>query len=329
MNEKSALVTGVSGQDGYIMAEKLLKDGFRVIGLSRSVNEELRGLSSAHGERLEIVEFNYAIKGMIKDVICTHMPDVIFNFAAKATGQGMFDNPQEMNRLNAEFVLDILEAIRTTDDPESISFCQASSSEMFGRVEVSPQDEETCFRPISPYGAAKLYAHNLVSIYRSAFGLRCSSAILYNHESVRRSPAFVTRKIASFAARIKLGLADELTLGDLTAQRDWGYAPEYMEALYRMAFNDTPDDYIVSSGKLTMVADLCESAFGHLDLDYRDYVRSDVSDSRKNNSRNLLGNPAKIKNKLGWCALKSPAEIMIELVDNEIEELKKGLPSIC
>jgi GDPmannose 4,6-dehydratase len=232
--------------------------------------------------------------------------DLVFNYAAKATGQGMFDAPQEISRLNGGFVLDILEAIRASPRREAIAFCQASSSEMFGNVTETPQSETTPFRPKSPYGAAKLYAHNLVGIYRSVYGIRCSSAILYNHESVRRSNQFVTKKIAHAAASIKLGRFRSLTLGSL-------------DAMYRMARADAPDDFVVATGRLSTVRDLCEIAFGHVGLDYREFVETQKSDFRVADSVNLHGDPSRIRERLGWEARTSIRDVMTGMVDHELK----------
>ena len=193
---------------------------------------------------------------------------------------------------------------------------------MYGNVTETPQNESTPFRPKSPYGAAKLYAHNMINIYRANYGIRCCSAILYNHESVRRSVDFVTKKIANAAARIKLGELNELTLGSLDAQRDWGYAPEYVDAMYRMARAETMQDYVVATGKLHTVRDLCEAAFGHLQLDFADYVRSQPDKMRKVESVNLLGNPERIEADLGWRAHKTVKDIMVEMVDFELNRLQ-------
>lgn len=312
-----AIVTGIAGQDGYYMTRHLLGAGCDVTGLTRDVagaRSQFAGLSGS----LELVAFDYATVGGFGRLLTDLDIDLIFNFAAKATGQGMFDAPQEISRLNGGFVLDILEAIRGTKRRESIAFVQASSSEMFGNVAQTPQTEQTPFSPKSPYGAAKLYAHNLIGIYRSAFGIRCSSAILYNHESVRRSNTFVTKKIAHAAASIKLGKSRTLTLGSLEGVRDWGYAPEYVEAMHRMARAETPDDYVVATGKLSTVRDLCEIAFSRVGLDYRNFVETQKSDFRVAESVNLHGDPGKIRRQLGWEANTPIRDVMTGMVDHEI-----------
>jgi len=316
-----AIVTGVTGQDGYYMVQQLLREGFEVLGLTSNLPLAQNHFVSNHTEPLCLAEFNYMLAGGFSKVVEDYEPNFIFNFAAKATGQGMFDAPYEINRLNGGFVIDILEALRQSRRREEIVFCQSSSSEMYGNVTEMPQSEETPFRPKNPYGAAKLYAHNMVNIYRANYAVRCCSAILYNHESVRRSTQFVTKKIANAAALIKLGRADSVTLGSLDAKRDWGYAPEYVDAIFRMARADSVEDYVVATGRLNSVRDLCEAAFGHLDLSYLDFVQTRTSELRVAESFNLCGDTTKIKEKLGWSAKKTVKEIMIELVEHEIRRL--------
>ena len=196
---------------------------------------------------------------------------------------------------------------------------------MFGNVQVSQQDESTPFLPKSPYGAAKLYAHNMVGIYRATYGVRCCSAILYNHESIRRSTQFVTRKIANGAAQISLGLQDHLQLGGLEMSRDWGYAPEYVRAMYLMATREMPTDYVVATGKLNTVRRLCEVAFDCVGLNYSDYVRVDTNSVRASPSISLYGNPSRISNELGWQADFTIEQIMTEMVLHELSTQSKGL----
>lgn len=317
-----AIVTGVSGQDGYYMVQKLLDEGYDVLGLtSNMAHAKTHGIDN-DTENYQLLEFDYKLSDEIQIIIEEYKPDVFFNFAAKTSGRGMFDHPQEIHRLNGVFVIEILEAIRQSKRADKIVFCQASSSEMYGDVSEVPQSETTPFNPKSPYGAAKLYAHNMVKIYRSIYGLRCCSAILFNHESIRRSTDFVTKKIAHAAARIKLGLANELSLNSLDSKRDWGYAPEYVDAMYRMTCADNQDDYVIASGKLSSVRDLCEAAFEFVDLDYNDHVKTQKTETRLTESMSLLGNPAKINKDLGWSNKKPVRKIMHELVEHEYESLK-------
>ncbi len=305
------------------MVQQLLGKEFEVLGLTINLKRAQEHFTGNAAARFRLAEFDYDRAGAFSSIVEEYEPNVIFNFAAKATGQGMFDAPYEINRLNGCFVVDILEALRESRRRDDIVFCQASSSEMYGYVSETPQSEETPFRPKSPYGAAKVYAHNMVAIYRSIYSVRCCSAILYNHESVRRSTQFVTKKIANAAARIKLGQADSLTLGSLDAKRDWGYAPEYVDAMFQMACADSLEDYVVATGQLSSVRDLCEAAFEHLNLNYLDFVESASDRLRTTESVNLHGNPAKIKQKLGWSAKKTVREIMAELVEHEVRRLKE------
>jgi GDPmannose 4,6-dehydratase len=319
-----AFVTGVTGQDGHHMARLLLSKGIEVVGLTRDVTRATAAFTDPAFEGLKLEPLDYAEPGAFGRLFRQYRPEQVYNFAAKATGVGMFDAPAEMTRLNGTFVLDILEAIRHDAQPSRTSFCQASSSEMFGDVQVSPQDETTAFRPRSPYGAAKLFAHNMLGVYRSAFGIRASSAILYNHESWRRSTQFVTRKIANGAARISLGLDSVLKLGPLDITRDWGYAPEYVDAMRLMALAEQPTDYVVSTGKLNTIRHLCAIAFGHLGLDYKAHVQGNAADTRISHSVNLHGNPSKIRNDLGWSAQRSIDDIMIEMVEHDLSLLGKA-----
>lgn len=318
---RRAIVTGISGQDGHFMARTLIAHGFEVVGLTSNPDGDAATRADLSDVPVTVSGFDFAVPNAVAAVIERVRPALIFNFAAKATGQGMFDDPVAMTRINGVFPTEILEAIRQIDP--GIGFCQASSAEMYGDVDQMPQNEGTPFRPKSPYGAAKLYAHNMVGIYRRAFGLRCCSAILYNHESVRRGPAFVTRKIARTAASIKLGLADKLVLGSIDQVRDWGYAPEYVEAMYRMAVAEAPDDYVVATGKLTSVERVCEICFGHLGLDYSCYLEIDPAFQRPINSTSLQGDPAKIRAALGWSAETRIEAILTEMVDFDYAALSR------
>lgn len=312
----TALITGISGQDGWYLARQLISEGHRVVGLSRdaaAAAEAFQGWDVLP----EILGFDYSVPGAVTDVIETVRPDWVFNLASFATGQGMFDQPRAMARLNGFFVLDLLEAIRNSPRRDGITLVQASSSEMFGDVLEMPQDEDTPLRPKSPYGAAKQYAHSMVGIYRRAFGIRACSAILYNHESIRRPPVFVTKKIARAAARISLGLETELVLGALDISRDWGYAPEYMDALARMARAPEPSDYVVATGRLTSIREVVQMAFSQLGLDWEQYVRLDTGWTRPVESFSLCGNPGRIKRDLGWRAITPVSDIIAEMVSHE------------
>ena len=318
------LITGIGGQDGHFIAKLSHDRGASVLGLSSAPDRARAELPQSHWPRMEIQGFDFHCAGNVSGVVAAFAPDLIFNCAAKATGQGMFEAPQEMMRVNAGLVLDILEAIRNSGRASDIGFCQASSSEMFGHVTSSPQSEATPFRPKSPYGAAKLYAHNLVRVYRDTYGLRASSAILYNHESWRRPLQFVTRKITNGAAAISLGLSRELALGSLDIERDWGYAPEYANAMFAMAAAPDPADYVIATGRLTSIRQLCEFAFGRLGLDYRAYVRIDSANRRPVESHGLCGDPAQIARELGWRAERTMKDIVDEMVDHDLHVLRSA-----
>ena len=315
----TAMITGISGQDGWYLARLLQDRGDRVIGLTRDPERaasEFAGFSVSPTFRA----FDYTAAGAIAEVIAAEQPDYMFNLASFATGQGMFDRPLDMTRLNGTFVLDILEAIRRSPRKDEIAFVQASSSEMFGDVRETPQSEDTALRPKSPYGVAKQFAHAMVGVYRTAFGVRASSAILYNHESVRRPAAFVSKKIARAAARISLGLDAELALGSLDISRDWGYAPEYMDALARMAMAVDGDSYIIATGKLSQIRDLVEIAFGRVGLEWERYVKIDKNWSRPVESFGLRGDASKIADRLGWRAQTPVEDVMVQMVDHELAQ---------
>jgi GDPmannose 4,6-dehydratase len=316
-----ALITGISGQDGWWMASRLLDQGNQVLGLSQEPDTALKRLPEPLPPGFTLARLDVSAPD-VPDCIAEHIerfkPDLIFNFAARATGAGMFEAPTDMSRLNGTFVLDILEAIRNSGRSEEIRFVQASSSEMFGSAETMPQDEYTPLRPKSPYAAAKAYAHHLIGVYRGAWGLHTSSAILFNHESTRRSTDFVTRKIARGAVRIKLGLEQDLKLGTLDAMRDWGHAEEYVEAMYLMALAPRADDYVIATGRQFNLRDVCEFAFARVGLQWQDHVRVDTTAARVIQSVGLMGNPAKIERQLGWRARRGISEIIAEMVDHEM-----------
>lgn len=256
------------------MAELLFAKGCRVIGAVRKGQSFHEPLSTILKRDYELIEWDMLDQRRMTEVLSTYRPSEIYNLAAYSSGAGMFDDAAGMGEVNGLAVTRILEAIRDVD--VKIRFCQASSSEIFGEVVESPQTESTRANPRSPYGAAKLYADSVVRIYRQYYGLFACSAILFNHESPRRGMAFVTRKITYEAAKIKLGLANELHIGNLDAQRDWGYAGDYVRAMWLMLQQGMADDYVVATGKAHSVREFCEFAFSRLGLDYRDYVREDA-----------------------------------------------------
>lgn len=309
---KTGLITGITGQDGAYLAEFLLAKGYRVIGA-------VRDTQGASMDKVKLIKWDMLNQEELANVLLRDQPDEVYNFAAYSSGEGMFDDPVGIGEVNGLAVARILEAIRKTN--KNIRFCQASSSEMFGDVIQSPQSEETVFHPRSPYGAAKLYAHSLVQIYRRHYGLFVCSAILFNHESPRRGFSFVTRKITSGAAKIKLGLANELCLGNLEAQRDWGFAGDYVRAMWLMLQQPHPEDYVVATGETHSVRELCEIAFGHLDLDYHDYIRQDAAIYRFDEPLPLVGNPKKARKQLGWAPEVEFRKMIKMMVDADLRML--------
>jgi GDPmannose 4,6-dehydratase len=313
----TALITGITGQDGWYLAQSLLKKGDHVVGLTRDIGAAARAFDGGHPQ-LALRAFDYFQPGAIGAVIEAEEPDYIFNLASFATGQGMFDMPMEMVRLNGVFVLDILEALRKSARGDKIAFVQASSSEMFGAVTEMPQNETTPLHPKSPYGAAKQFGHVMTGIYRDSFGVKASSAILFNHESVRRPAAFVTKKIARGAARIRAGLDSELALGSLDVARDWGYAQEYVDAMLRMAMAPMAEDFVVATGRLSTIQDLVTIAFERVGLDWGKFVKIDQRFVRPIESIGLCGDPSRIAQRLGWRASVGVDTIVAQMVDHEL-----------
>lgn len=313
---KTALITGITGQDGYYLAEHLVEMGYRVVGCTHDGRSADAMLLRSTNHSIELLEWNMQDPLSAIKVLQQVRPTEIFNLAALASGAGMFDDPVGIADINGVAVTRILEAIRAVDP--KIRFCQASSREIFGEAVESPQTESTPPNPRSPYGAAKLYADCMIRIYRKRYGLHACSAILFNHESPRRSLDFVTRKITHEAARIKLGLTNELQLGNLDTQRDWGFAGDYVHAMWLMLQNDNADDYVVATGEAHTVREFCEVAFGRLDLDYRDHVREDTAAFRPSEPVPLVGSPIKARRELGWQPKVSFRELVHMMVDADL-----------
>ncbi|HEX8581882.1 MAG TPA: GDP-mannose 4,6-dehydratase, partial [Acidimicrobiales bacterium] len=286
-----ALITGITGQDGSHLAELLLDKGYEVVGMVRrssTVNFE----RIAHlQDRVEFASADLLDEASLIAVLQEHRPSEVYNLAAQSFVQTSFSQPVLTGETTALGVTRMLDAIRIVDP--GIRFYQASSSEMFGKVQEVPQRETTPFYPRSPYGVAKLYGHWITVNYRESYGLHASSGILFNHEGSRRGMEFVTRKISHAVARIKLGLASELRLGNLEAKRDWGYAGDYVEAMWLMLQQDQPDDYVVATGETHSVRELCELAFEHAGLDWEDHVVVDEKFFRPAEVDLLIGDPAK------------------------------------
>ena len=318
----TALITGVTGQDGSYMAELLLSKGYRVVGVVRDIKNFSGFPALRLANNVELVSLDMLDQNRLIEVLKEYQPKEIYNFAAYSSGSGMFDNPVGIGEINGLAISRILEAIRTVD--KSIRFCQASSSEMFGNAYNSPQSEGTPFRPRTPYGAAKLYAHSMIGIYRQHYGLFGCSAILFNHESPRRGLNFVTRKITHEAAKIKLGLSNKLYLGNLDSYRDWGFAGDYVRAMWMMLQHQTADDYVVSTNKTHSVRNLCEIVFNYLELNYNDYVQMNKEIYRPDENIQLVGDSTKIRTELNWSPEVEFEEMLSLMVDSDLELLRNN-----
>ncbi|MFN8016824.1 MAG: GDP-mannose 4,6-dehydratase [Acidimicrobiales bacterium] len=320
---KRALITGITGQDGSYLAELLLSKGYEVIGM-------VRRSSTVNFERIAHIQDKITfVPGDLLDevsmiqILQEHRPQEVYNLAAQSFVQTSFGQPVLTGEITGLGVTRILDAIRIVD-PE-IRFYQASSSEMFGKVQAVPQDEDTPLYPRSPYGVAKVYGHWITINYRESYDLHATSGILFNHESPRRGLEFVTRKISNTVAKIKLGMADELRLGNLDAQRDWGFAGDYVEAMWLMLQQDTPDDYVVATGETHTVRSFCELAFGHVDLDWEQYVKVDERFFRPAEVDLLVGSPAKAKRQLDWEPKTPYPDLVQMMVDADLALLSGDL----
>jgi GDPmannose 4,6-dehydratase len=314
-----ALITGVTGQDGSYLAELLLEKGYEVFGVVRRTSHHSYERIEHLLDRIEIVTADLLDQHSLTVVLQETRPDEVYNLAAQSYVPTSWSQPVLTGEFTALGVTRILEAIRLVHP--SARFYQASSSEMFGKVTQTPQREDTPFYPRSPYGVAKVYGHWITVNYREYYGLYAVSGILFNHESPRRGIEFVTRKVSDGVARIKLGLARELRLGNLDAHRDWGFAGDYVEAMWRMLQQDQPQDYVVGSGETHSVRELVELAFGRVGLDYRDYVVSDPRFYRPAEVDVLLADPAKARRELNWRPTVDFPELVGMMVDADLERL--------
>jgi GDPmannose 4,6-dehydratase len=325
--KKRALITGITGQDGSYLAELLLAKDYEVIGMVRrtsTVNFE----RIAHiQDDIEFVPADLLDEVSLIEALRLHRPEEVYNLAAQSFVQTSFGQPVLTGETTALGVTRMLDAIRMVDP--GIRFYQASSSEMFGKVQAVPQIESTPFYPRSPYGVAKLYGHWITVNYRESYDLHASSGILFNHESPRRGLEFVTRKISNAVAKIKLGLADELRLGNLEAQRDWGFAKDYVEAMYLMLQQPTPDDYVVCTGETHSVREFCELAFGHVDLHWEDYVVIDEKFMRPAEVDLLVGDAKKAEQALGWTPKTPFPELVSLMVEGDLKLLQNQLRSLA
>lgn len=296
--KKTALVTGITGQDGSYLAELLLDRGYRVVGMTRRTSTDVHERIEHLVDRIEIVSGDLLDQGSLTALVRDVAPHEFYNLAAQSFVPTSWNQPVLTGEFTALGVTRALEAIRSVDP--AIRFYQASSSEMFGKVQAVPQDEETPFYPRSPYGVAKVYGHWITVNYRESFGMFACSGILFNHESERRGKEFVTRKITDGVARIKLGLATELRLGNLDAQRDWGFAGDYVRAMWLMLQQAEAQDYVVSTGRTHTVREFCRLAFATVGLEYRDHVVEDARFFRPAEVDLLIGDPGKAKRVLDW-----------------------------
>ncbi|GGE24439.1 GDP-mannose 4,6-dehydratase [Aureimonas endophytica] len=322
---KRALITGVTGQDGAYLSQLLLNKGYEVYGLVRrsstaDVNDvRLRWLGIA--ENVRFVDGNLRdLSGLIR-TLRDVKPDEIYNLAAQSFVKSSWQQPILTGEVTALGVTNILEAIRL--ECPGTRFYQASSSEMYGLIQEEMQSETTPFYPRSPYAVAKLYGHWLTVNYRESYGIHASSGILFNHESPLRGIEFVTRKVTDGVARIKLGLRNELRLGNIDAKRDWGHSRDYVEAMWLMMQQDLADDYVVATGRTTTVRDMCRIAFEHAGVSMDDHLVIDPDLFRPAEVDVLLGNPAKAQEKLGWRATTTLEEMIVEMVDADLKRLKR------
>lgn len=318
----NALITGITGQDGSYLAELLINKGYNVVGVVLDLEKDTDILLPSLLNRVNLYQWDMQDQQGIIDALQRFKIAEIYNLAAYSSGAGMYDDPIAIGEVNGLAVARILEAIRVVD--KNIKICQASSSEMFGETTETPQSEETKFYPRSPYGAAKLYAHYLIRIYRKRYGIFACSAILYNHESPRRGLGFVTKKIIHEAVRIKLGLSNQLCLGNLDSYRDWGFAGDYVNAMWLMVQNSFADDYIVATGQIHSVREFCECAFSYLGLDYRDYVHVESDLYRPTESIQLVGDFGKARKILGWKPTVNFFDLVKMMVDEEMRNLKNS-----
>ncbi len=329
---KTALITGITGQDGSYLAELLLAKGYEVHGIIRRSSSFNTGrIDDIYQDPHETAVRLRLHYGDLTDANCLAklmnevQPDEVYNLGAQSHVRVSFDMPIYTVDTVAMGTIKLLEAVRDYQQQsgQAVRFYQASSSEMFGKVLETPQTETTPFYPRSPYGAAKVFGHWITVNYRESYDLHASCGILFNHESPRRGETFVTRKITRAVGRIKLGMQDKLFLGNLDAKRDWGFAGDYVDAMWRMLQQDTPDDYVVATGETRSVREFCELSFGAMDLDYQDYVEIDPRYFRPAEVELLLGDPAKAKLNLGWEPKVSIEELAKMMVDYDLELAKR------
>ncbi len=318
----TALITGITGQDGSYLAELLLSKGYRVVGMARRASTVTYERIQHLLDDIIVIQGDLTDQGSLLSMFEEYKPSEVYNLAAQSFVPTSWNQPAFTGDVTALGVTRMLEAIRFVNS--KIKFYQASSSEMFGKVVEVPQTETTPFYPRSPYGVAKVYGHWITVNYRESFGLFAVSGILFNHESPRRGLEFVTRKISNGVARIKLGLAKELRLGNLESRRDWGFAGDYVKAMWCMLQQPKPDNFVIGTGETHTVREFCEIAFGHVDLDYNDFVVKDESYYRPAEVDLLVSNPIKAKTQLGWEPTVGFKELVTMMVDSDMQRLKNS-----
>ena len=315
-----ALVTGITGQDGSYLAELLLEKGYEVVGMVRRSSTVNFDRIRHFQDRLTIAQGDLLDQASLVDILQEYEPQEVYNLAAQSFVPTSWKQPVFTGEVTALGVTRLLDAVRLVDP--KVRFYQASSSEMFGKVQAVPQDEKTPFYPRSPYGVAKVYGHWITVNYRESYGLFACSGILFNHESPRRGLEFVTRKVSYGVARIKLGLAQEVRLGNLDSRRDWGFAGDYVQAMWLMLQQERPDDYVIGSGETHSIRELCEIAFHHAGLDWRDHVVVDPKYYRPAEVDLLVSNPSKARQALGWEPTVGFADMIHIMVDADMEALQ-------
>jgi GDPmannose 4,6-dehydratase len=320
---KKALITGMTGQDGYYLADFLHSKGYDIYGLIRRSSQNIEQRIGKIAQYVKVEHGDLTDSLSLREILGKVQPDEIYNLAAQSHVSWSFKTPESTFDITGSGCLRLLEAMRQTS-PNS-RFYQASSSEMFGQVREVPQTERTPFHPRSPYGVAKVAAYWATVNYREGYNLFACNGILFNHESERRGEEFVTRKITIAAARIKLGLQEKLSLGNLDAKRDWGYAPEYVRAMWMMLQLDQPDDFVIATGETHSVREFCEIAFQHLGLDYRNHVEVDPQFFRPAEVNLLVGDPSKALKELGWKSEVSFEELVRTMVDSDLKAQERSM----
>ncbi|QIK75271.1 GDP-mannose 4,6-dehydratase [Nocardioides piscis] len=323
----TALITGITGQDGLYLAELLLEKGYEVHGVIRGQNNPRRELVERLVPDVKLHNGDLTDLSSLMRALRDSEPDEVYNLGAVSFVAYSWENAFVTSDVTGLGVLNILEAVRlhAGSDPASIRFYQASSSEMFGKVQQVPQSEETLLWPRSPYGVSKVYGHYMTINYRESYGMHASSGILFNHESPRRGEEFVTRKVSKAVAAIKLGMQDEIVMGNLDARRDWGFAGDYVEAMWRMLQQPTADDYVISTGETHSIEELLTVAFGHVGIsDWRKHVRQDPAFMRPAEVDLLIGDASKARDVLGWKPQVGFEELITMMVDADLAALKAG-----